>query len=56
MGGIISSNNVYIYKGIKGEKIPKDVLEVKIAEGVIEIHESAFENRIKLTKVRKELL
>ena len=51
MGGIVSSN-VYTYQGKKGEKVPKLTVELKIAEGVTEIHPNACEFVMTLKKVR----
>ena len=54
MGGIVSSN-VYTYKGTPGEKLPKNTVELKIAEGVVTIHANACENTMTLKKVRHKV-
>ena len=40
------SIEVYTYKGLKDEEVPKDVVEVIIAEGVTKIHGHAFRTEI----------
>ena len=44
--------SVYIYKGLKDEQVPEDVIEVIIAEGVTKIHYGAFRIRKQLKTIR----